>query len=80
MAIGQGTLAVSSQERAAAHGIVPTTGAEWNMMQDAITTIEGVANGLIEVGVKPATSAENLPAATAENPLSADITNVASRL
>lgn len=50
------------------------------MMQDAITTIEGVANGLIEVGVKPATSAENLPAATAENPLSADITNVASRL
>ena len=63
-----------------AHGIVPTTGAEWNMMQNAITMIEGVAGGLIEVGVTPATSAEKLPAATAENPLSADITNVASRL
>lgn len=36
-----------------AHAIVPTTGAEWGMVASALATIEGVANGAIEIEVKP---------------------------
>jgi hypothetical protein len=37
-----------------AHGIVPTTGAEWSLVQGALSTIEGVANSIIEIEVRPA--------------------------
>jgi hypothetical protein len=36
------------------HGIVPTTGAEWSLVQGALSTIEGVANSIIEIEVRPA--------------------------
>lgn len=41
-----------------AHAIVPTTGAEWNAIQGALTTIEGVANGFIEVDARPPKAVE----------------------
>ena len=32
-----------------AHGMIPTTGAEWDIIRTAIDVIEGVANGRIEL-------------------------------
>ena len=37
-----------------AHGIVPTTGAEWSLLHGALATIEGIANSTIEIEVRPA--------------------------
>jgi hypothetical protein len=36
-----------------AHAIVPTTGAEWGLIASALATVEGVANGVIEIEAKP---------------------------
>jgi hypothetical protein len=36
-----------------AHGIIPTTGAEWNLVQGGLTTIEGVANNIIRIETRP---------------------------
>jgi hypothetical protein len=36
-----------------AAGIVPTTGNEWTLIGGALKIIEGVANGQIEIDVKP---------------------------
>lgn len=35
-----------------AHGVIPTTGAEWTQIQGAIVVIEGVANGLVTIDVE----------------------------
>lgn len=40
-----------------AHPIIPTTGAEYSLMSGAISTIEGVASGLVTIDVKPVEAA-----------------------
>jgi hypothetical protein len=40
------------------YGVVPTTGAEWTVIQRVLPLIEGVANGRMTYTVAPATPAE----------------------
>jgi hypothetical protein len=49
-----------------AHGIIPTTGAEWNLVQGALSTIEGAANKIIRIETKPAEPTGALAAAQAD--------------
>jgi len=32
-----------------AHGLIPTTGAEWELIREGLATIENVANGRVEL-------------------------------
>ena len=42
-----------------AFAIIPTTGAEWTSLFSALSAIEGVANGLATMEVKPITTADS---------------------
>lgn len=42
-----------------AYAIIPTTGAEWTALCSAVSAIEGVANGLATLEVKPVTTANS---------------------
>jgi hypothetical protein len=46
-----------------AHGIVPTTGEEWNLVQGALATIEGIANDIVQIETKPVKPAGSSAAA-----------------
>jgi hypothetical protein len=50
-----------------AYAIIPTTGAEWSALSSAVSAIEGVANGVTTMEVKPGTTADS-EAAQARRP------------
>lgn len=54
-------------------GIIPTTAAEWTVVQGAVSVVEGIANGLITIDVKPveAISEPKVPTRSAK-PVKAD--------
>lgn len=47
----QATALIMYMQRA--NAIVPTTGAEWSVLQGALSSIEGVANGIVTMDAKP---------------------------